>query len=333
MRNARISPLLSTLLIFLCALTLQYGLLSPAAAQAFPSKPIRFILGFSPGGPTDLVARLVTQKLTENLGVSAIVDHRPGANSIIGTGLAARSAPDGYTLVMISPSATIHPSVYSNLPYNIVDDFTPVTVLAESSYVIVANPSLPVQSLKDLIELGRSKPGELNYGGAGIGDSLHLAGELLQSMAGFKMQIVTYHGGGPAMTALLGGHVQLMISPIAIALPHLRGGKLRALAVTASKRTAVLPDVPTVAEAGVPGYAVTGWYGLLVPAATPRPIVERLNAEIVKALRHPDTRDRLHAAGMEPVGNSPAEAAAFLKADVAKWAVTAKNAKIPQKAL
>lgn len=317
----------------LCALALLGGLIPVAAAQAYPSKPIRFILGFSPGGPTDIVARLVTQKLTESMGVAAVVDSRPGADSIIGTGIAARSAPDGYTLVMISPSATIHPSVYSNLPYSITRDFFPLTVLAESSYVIVVNPVVPAQSLKDLISLAQAKPGQINYGGAGIGDSLHLAGELLQSMAGFRMQIITYNGGGPAIAALMGGHVESMISPIAIALAHVRTGKLRALAVTGPTRSKTMPDVPTVAEAGVPGYVVTGWYGMLTPAGTPRPITDRLNMEIVKALRSPDTQEKLAAIGMDPVGNSPEAMAGFLNAEITKWAVTAKNAKIPLKSL
>ncbi len=313
------------------ALALQGALLAPAEAQTYPSRPIRFVLGFAPGGPTDLLARLVTQKLSENLGVSVFVDSRPGADSIIGTQIAARSAPDGYTVVMISPSATIHPTLYAKLPYNIVDDFAPITVLAESSYMLVVGASQPGKTLKDFINLAVAQQGKLNYGGAGIGDSLHLAGELMQSMGKFKMQIITYGGGGPAMTALLGGHVDAMISPIAIALPQVRAGKLRALAMTASHRSSILPDVPTVAEAGIPGYAVSGWYALLAPAATPTALVERLNAEVVKALKSPDVREKLLAGGMETVGGSTAETAAFLKSEIAQWAITAKNAKIPMK--
>jgi len=310
------------------------ALAGPIGAQAqsvYPSKPIRFVLGFAPGGPTDLLARVVTQKLSESLGVPAVVDSRPGADSIIGTQFAARSAPDGHTVVMISPSAAIHPSVYAKLPYSIVDDFTPVTVMVESSYVLIVNPSVPAKNFKEFIDFAKSRQGKLNYGGAGIGDSLHMAGELLQTVAGFKMQIVTFGGGGPAITALLGGHVEAMISPIAISATHIRAGKLRALAMTAPHRSPVLPDVPTAAESGLPGYAVTGWYALLAPAGTPAPVVEKLSAEIVKVLKQSDTRDKLLAGGMEPLGTTPAEAAAYLKAEVTRWAATAKAANIPPK--
>lgn len=317
--------------MLLCVCAALGGLIQHAVAQTYPAKPIRFVLGFSPGGPTDIVARLVGQKLTESLAVPVIVDTRPGGDSTIATGIVARAAPDGYTLLMISPSATIHPSVYAKLPYSITKDFAPVTVLAASSYIVVVNPVVPARSMKALIAIAKARPGQLNYGGAGIGDGLHMAGELLQSMAGFKMQLITYHGGGPAMTALIGGHVDLMISPIGIALPHIKSGKVRALAVSGPKRSPSLPDLPTIAEAAVPGYAVTGWYGLLAPGGTPGTIIERLNTEISKALKLPDTQQKLAGMSMEPVGNSPSEMANHLETEIAKWAKIAKQANIPLK--
>lgn len=299
-----------------------------ATAQAYPAKPIRFIVGFSPGGPNDTLARIVGQKLNESMGVPVTVDNRPGADSIIGTEMAARAAPDGYTIVMVSASATIHPNVYSNLPYSITRDFAPITVLAASNYVLVVNSTLPVRTIRELIALAKARPGQLNFAGSGVGDAIHLAGELFKTMTGVDMHLITYKGGAPAMAELVGGHVELMFSPMGIASPHIKSGRLRALAVTGPRRWHTMPEVPTVAEAGVPGYEVTGWYGVLAPAATPRAIVERLNAEVARIVKSPELEPKFAAMGMEAVGNSPEQMASHIGTELVKWAKVAKAARL-----
>jgi tripartite-type tricarboxylate transporter receptor subunit TctC len=299
-----------------------------AIAQTYPGKPIRFIVGFAPGGPNDIIARIVSQKLSESVGVTVPVDNRPGADSIIGTQLAARAAPDGYTIAMISASAAIHPSVYNNIPYDIVKDFSHVAVLASGAFVVVVNPTLPVKSIKDLIALARAKPGQLNFASSGAGGTLHLSGELFKSLAHVDMNHIPYKGGAPAITDVVTGQVELMFSPIAIAMPHVKAGKLRPLAVTASKRWPTLPDLPTIAESGVAGYESTGWYGVVAPARTPREIVTRLNQEIVKLLARADVRQQLASFDLEPVGSSPEQMTSHIKAELVKWAKVVKDAKL-----
>jgi len=299
-----------------------------AIAQTYPGKPIRFIVGFAPGGPNDIIARIVGQKLSESVGVTVPVDNRPGADSIIGTQLAARAAPDGYTIAMISASAAIHPSVYNNIPYDIVKDFSHVAVLASGAFVVVVNPTLPVKSIKDLIALARAKPGQLNFASSGAGGTLHLSGELFKSLAHVNMNHIPYKGGAPAITDVVTGQVELMFSPIAIAMPHVKAGKLRPLAVTASKRWPTLPDLPTIAESGVAGYESTGWYGVVAPARTPREIVTRLNQEIVKLLARADVRQQLASFDLEPVGSSPEQMTSHIKAELVKWAKVVKDAKL-----
>ena len=299
-----------------------------AIAQTYPGKPIRFIVGFAPGGPNDIIARIVSQKLSETIGVPVPVDNRPGADSIIGTQLAARAAPDGYTIAMISASAAIHPSVYNNIPYDIVKDFSHVAVLASGAFVVVVNPTLPVKSIKDLIALARAKPGQLNFASSGAGGTLHLSGELFKSLAHVDMNHIPYKGGAPAITDVVTGQVELMFSPIAIAMPHVKAGKLRPLAVTASKRWPTLPDLPTIAESGVAGYESTGWYGVVAPARTPREIVTRLNQEIVKLLARADVRQQLASFDLEPVGSSPEQMTSHIKAELVKWAKVVKDAKL-----
>jgi tripartite-type tricarboxylate transporter receptor subunit TctC len=303
-------------------------LAQPALGQTYPVKPIRFIVGFAPGGPNDIIARIVGQKLSELLGVPVPVDNRPGADSIIGTQLAARAAPDGYTISMISASVAIHPSVYTNVPYDVAKDFSHVTVLASGAFILVVNPALPVKSVKDLIALAKTRPGQLNFASSGSGGTLHLSGELFKSLAHVDMTHVPYKGGAPAITDVVTGQVELMFSPIAIAMPHVKTGKLRALAVTSSKRWPTLPDLPTVAEAGVSGYEATGWYGVVAPARTPRPIVMRLNQEIVKALGSTDVRQQFASFDLEPIGSSPEQMTNHVKAELMKWANVVREAKL-----
>jgi tripartite-type tricarboxylate transporter receptor subunit TctC len=304
----------------------QSPLTSPGAA--YPAKAIRFVVGFAPGGPNDTLARLIGVRLTESLAVPVTVDNRPGADSIIGTEIVARAPADGYTIAMVSSGATIHPNVYTNMPYSIAKDFSPVTVLAASNFVVVVNSRLPAHSIKELIALAKARPGQLNFAGSGVGDTIHLAGELFKSMAGVDMHLIAYKGGSPAMTEVVGGQVELMFSPMGLAMPHIKSGRLRALAVTSATRWPTLPEIPSVAEAGVPGYEVTGWYGVLAPGGTPRANIDRLNTEIARFLKLAETRSRLLSMGMQPVGNSPEQMAAHINMELVKWAKVAKVANL-----
>jgi len=299
-----------------------------AVAQTYPSKPVRFVVGFAPGGPNDILARIVGQKLSEGLGVQVLVDNRPGADSMIGTQMAARATPDGYTIAMISASATIHPSVYNNVPYDVVKDFSYVSILASSAFVVVTNPNLPVHSIKELIALAKAKPGQLNFASSGAGGTLHLAGELFKSMAHVDMNHVPYKGGAPAINDVVAGQVDLMFSPMAIAMPHVKSGRLRALAVTSTTRWPAARDLPTVGESGLKGYEATGWYGIVAPAKTPHAVVMRLNQEIVKVLALPDVRQQLASFDLEPVGSSPEQMASHVKEELVKWARVAQDAKL-----
>lgn len=320
----------------LCFVVLTFAAI-PAAAQTaaapYPAKAIRFIVGFAAGGPNDTLARLVGARLTETLAVPVTVDNRPGADSIVGTEIVARAPADGYTIGMISSGATIHPNVYSNLPYSIGKDFAPVTVMAASNFVVVVNSRVPARDIKELIALAKARPGQLNFAGSGVGDTIHLAGELFKSMTGVDIQLIAYKGGAPAMTEVVGGQVEMMFSPMGLAAPHIKTGRLRALGVTGPTRWPTMPDTPTVAEAGVPGYAVTGWYGVIAPGGTPRAAIDRLNGEMVKFLNTPETRTRLLAMGMEPIANTPDQMAAHLNSELVKWARVAKLAKLSQRSV
>lgn len=299
-----------------------------ACAQTYPAKAIRFVVGFAPGGPNDTLARLVGARLTEAFAMPVTVDNRPGADSIIGTDIVARAPADGYTIAMVSSGATIHPNVYSNMPYSLARDFAPVTVLAASNFVVVVKSRVPARSIKDLIALAKARPGQLNFAGSGVGDTIHLAAELFKSMAGVDMHLIAYKGGAPAMTEVVGGQVELMFSPMGLAAPHIQSGRLRALAVTCATRWPTMPETPTVAEAGVPGYEVTGWYGVLAPLGTPRANIDRLNAEMAKYLKVPEVRSRLLNMGMNAIGNSPDEMAEHISTELVKWARVAKVAKL-----
>jgi len=308
--------------IFAGALVLAAG---SAFSQAYPQKAIRLVVGFPPGGATDIVARLVGQKLSVSLGQAVVIDNRPGANSNIGAELAARAAADGYTLFMCTIANAINYSLYSNLPFDMIKDFVPVAQTASILSFLVVHPSLPVKSVKELIELAKSKPGELNYASSGIGGSPHLAAEMFKTMAGVNMVHIPYKGTGPELTDLLAGVVRIAFETTPAVLPHVKAGKLRALAVNSLKRTPLLPDLPTMSEAGLSGFEVTSWNGVLAPAGTPKEIVTRLNNEIVKALKMPDVHEKLSGLGADPVGNTPEQFAAFIQAEIKKWAKVIKE--------
>jgi len=286
------------------------------------------ILPFAPGGGTDLVGRVLAQKMTESLGQPVVVDNRPGANSNIGNGLAARSAPDGYTIIFASSSITINPSVYKTVPYDPLKDFAPVSLAAKVPFILLVHPSLPVRSLPDLIKFVRAHKGELTYGSAGIGNPSHLGMELLKIEAKIDMVHVPYKGGGPMTTDLIGGHVQLIWGTVLPSLPHIKAGRVRALALGGLKRVNVAPNVPTMAELGYPGLEVVTWNGVLAPAGTPGAIVSRLSQDVSRALNSPDMNNQLVTAGAEPAGNTPEQFAAFIKAEIVKWSTAVKAAGI-----
>jgi len=284
----------------------------------------------SAGGSTDLVARTIAQRLDDALKQPVVIDNRPGAGSINGTDIVAKAAPDGYTLLAIAASFTITPNLRKRLPFDPVRDFMPITQFVILPHILVVHPSVPVKSVKELIALVKSKPGELNCAISGVGTSTHLALEQFMFMTGTKMLAVPYKGGAPGMTALLGGQVQLYFATISTALPHIKTGKLRALAVTSAKRSVAAPEYPTVAEAGVPGYEHSSWVGLLAPVRTPQPIIARLNAESVKIVNAPQVKNSLLRDGLESVGNSPQEFSAVIRAEIDKWRKLVKVAGIPQ---
>ena len=305
------------------------ALLGAAHAQTYPTKPIRMVLPFPPGGTTDILGRVAAQKLTEALGQQVIPDNRPGASGNIGTEQVAKAPPDGYTLVTAPGSTlTIHPSLYAKLGFDPLKDFAPVTIIAAVPNLLVVHPSLPVRTVKELIALAKARPDQLNYASTGAGQSTHLSMELFKSMAGVKITHVPYKGSAPAVTDLIGGHVSLMFDNMPSALPHAKAGKLRGIAVSTLKRAAVTPELPTVAESGLPGFEVNVWFGVLAPAGTPRDIVQRLHGVLVKALQSPDVRERLSTQGAEPVGNTPEQFTAQMKADLVKWAKVVKAANI-----
>lgn len=297
--------------------------------QGYPEKPIRFVVPFTPGSGVDIVARLLGQKLGESWKQSVVVDNRSGAGGTIGTEIVARAVPDGYTILMGNLATHgINPNLYRKLPYDAIRDFAPVTQVADVTNVLVVHPSLPVKSMQELIALARSRPGSINYGSGGAGSGAHLAAELFKSTAGVNMVHVPYKGVGLAMNDLLGGQIQLMFSNLLSSLPHVKAGKLRALAVTTAKRSSAAPDLPTIAEAGLRGYEAANWFGVLAPAATPKQVVAKLNGDIVKVLQMPDVRNRLSSQGADPVGSTPQQFAAYIKAEIARWKTVIRNAGI-----
>ncbi|TMH64893.1 MAG: tripartite tricarboxylate transporter substrate binding protein [Betaproteobacteria bacterium] len=302
-------------LAFFLALAVSWA----ACAQPFPSKPIRLIVAFAPGGIADFAARSVSPRLADALGVPVVVENRAGAGGIIGAELVAKSAPDGYTLLVTSISHTINPSVVKTLPFDTQRDFAPVMLIADAPNILVVHPSVPAASLAELIALARARPGELNYASSGIGTSTHLCGELFKTMTGVNLQHVPYKGGGPAVADLLGAQVQLMFATLPTVLEHVRAGKLRAFGVTGSQRFAGAPDIPTIAEGGLAGYEVSGWSGMFAPARTPRAAIDRLAAETARILSDPALKERLLAQGAEAAVKMPDEFAAFVDAEMRKW--------------
>ena len=290
-----------------------------AAAQDYPTRPIRIIVPQSAGGSTDNVARLVGQRLSETLGQSVVVDNRPGSGSLNGTELAARATPDGYTLIVVAASLSISPAVRKKLPFDVEKDFAPITQLVDLPHFLVVHPSVQATSVKELIALAKAKPGELNYASSGIATSTHMAAELFFYMTGTKMVHVPFKGGGPGIIAMIAGQCHVYFATFSTALPHVRAGKLRGLAVTSAKRSVAGPEIPTIAEAGVPGYAHSSWIGMLAPAKTPPPILKRLHAEAVKIVQTPEVKKLLLREGLESNGNTPQEVAADLKEEIAKW--------------
>jgi tripartite-type tricarboxylate transporter receptor subunit TctC len=301
----------------------------PACAQsAWPSRAIRIIVPTSPGGGTDIVTRALGARVGDALGQPVLVENRPGAGQILGTEIVARAAPDGYTQLMAASAIVLNQVLAKKPPYDTLRDFVPVTLAASLPNVLTVHPSLPVKSVKELVALARARPGQLNYSSAGAGTSPHMSMELLISMAKLDIAHVAYKGTGPATADLLAGHVQLSMPNTLTAAPHLRSGRLRALGVTSAKRAAGLPDVPTIAESGLPGYEAIQWYGLFAPAGTPRDIVARTQAEVARALALPELRDRLAADGAEAGGLSPEAFAAFVRAEIEKWSRVVRDARL-----
>lgn len=301
--------------------------LHPAKAQSYPVKPIRFIVPFPPGGGNDLIARELAQYISEPIGQPVVVENRAGASTLIGTEAAAKAPPDGYTIFMGNNSTlTINPNLYKKLPYDAVKDFAPITLLASAPFVLLVHPSLPAQSMKDLIALARARPGQLNYGSAGLGITTHLAGEMLKLMARIDIVHIPYKGAGPALADLMGGQIEMGFNNVLSALPHVRSGRLRALALTSKARSRVLPQLPTIAESGVPDYEAGAWYAVLAPARTPAPVLKKLHDEFVKALQHPKIQERMAADGASIAGSTPEVLARTIDADIARWGQVIRQA-------
>jgi len=317
---------------FLAAATLvALAPLAGLAAEPFPGKQIRFVVPYPPGGPLDTVARLLGQKVGASIKQPVVVENVPGAGGNIGAGTVARAAPDGYTILMGAVAThAINPALYPSIPYNAEKDFIAVTQVASTPNVLVVNPAMKANSVAEFIALAKSQPGKLNFGSGSTGSAGHLAGELFKSMAGIDMAHIPYKGAAAAMQDLIGGRVDLMFDNLASSLSQVKGGRVRALAVTTAKRTPLAPDLPTVAESGLPGFDISTWFGIFVPAGTPKPVVDRLHDEFAKALAAPDVREKMIHLGAEPVGNTPEEFAAYVKAEAAKYAklVKASGAKV-----
>jgi tripartite-type tricarboxylate transporter receptor subunit TctC len=300
----------------------------PVAAQTWPARTVRIISPFAPGGGNDTVGRFLAAKFTEQIGGTFVVENRAGSGGLIGTDLVAKSPPDGHTLLISSPEFSINPSMRSKMPYDTFKDFAFISQLASGQFLLAGHPSVPVRNARELIALAKARPGQLSYGTSGAGGINHLAGELLQSMSGIRWLHIPFKGAGPAMIATMGGEVEFVFASTIGLIGPVKAGKLRGVAVTGTRRYAELPDVPTVAEAGVPGYSVTGWYGFYAPANTPAEIVRKLHEESRRALSSPEIKEKLIKAGNEPVGTPPAEFLAFVRAEVDKWAKVIKQANL-----
>lgn len=321
MRNERTIQMLTLCCLIATAIAYMPG----ARAQAYPTKPIRIVVPFPPGGTSDILARAIGQKLAEEWRQQVIVDNRPGAGANIGAEVVAKASADGYTLFLASTIHTINPSLYKKLNYDPVKDFTPVMLVVATSQVLCVHPSLPVKSVKEFITYARKRPGELNYSSAGNGSQPHLTAELFKARTGINIVHIPYKGAPPAMTDLLAGQVALTFATAPSAVPHVKAGKLRALGVSTAKRISALPDVPTIAEAGVPGFEAVGWNGLVGPAGMPAAIVDKLNATVTRIVHEPAMSKYLSSQGADPETGTPAEFAAYIKSEIAKWAQVVKD--------
>ncbi len=313
--------------IFPGALLLGVVATTAVCAQAYPSRPIRFIVPFAPGGSTDTLARTLGTKLTEALGQQVVVDNRAGGNGNIGTDVVAHAVPDGYTILLgYIANLAIGPSLYAKLPYDPVKDFAPITLLAVAPNILVVHPSVPAKNFQEFIAYAKANPTKVNFASAAVASPGHLSGELLNLAAGIHMQHVPYKGAGQAVVDLVGGQVQVMVSGMSAVMPHIKAGRLRPLAVTGARRSPAVPDVPTIAESGFPKFEATAWYGVLAPAGTAPAIVTRLNTEILRALKLPDVKERLEYVGFEIVGSTPAAFGSYIKSEITKWAPVVKAA-------
>lgn len=298
------------------------------AQTSYPTRAVRMVVPSSAGGGTDIIARIITPKLSERLGQQVIVDNRPGAGTVIGGEVVAKSPPDGYTLLMGISTLATNPVIYKKMPYDAVRDFAPITQAIAAPNILVVHPSLPAKTVKELIALGRAHPGQLNFGSAGLGTNPHLSMELFLSMAKLKMVHIPYKGSAPAIIDILAGQIAVMAATILTGMPHVRSGRLRALGITGAKRSAAAPEIPTIAEAGVPGYEAIQWYGVLAPANTPKEIIAKLHGEIARILHLPEVKERFVSDGADPVGNTPEEFARYIRAETEKWARVARDAGI-----
>lgn len=314
---------LATSLVAMCA-----NAAAQQSAQTYPSRSIRMIVPFAPGGGTDIIARLVAEQVSNAWGQPIVVDNRGGSGGTIGTNLAVKATPDGYTMVVCSLGLTYAPALYPNLPFDPRKDLTPISRLASQPFVYVVAPTLEAKTMKELVELAKSKPGQIRYGSGGAGGASHLGTALLSTITGIDMVHVPYKGTAPALTAMLAGEIHVQLIGIATALPHVKSGRMRALGVSGGKRSQVLPDVPTVAEAGVPGYEFDVWYGMLYPAGVPKSLVQKANLEINRALKSPALTKRFASLGLEPAGNTPEEFKKLIDSEIAKWHKVVKAANI-----
>jgi tripartite-type tricarboxylate transporter receptor subunit TctC len=296
-----------------------------ACAQNYPNRPIRMIVPFPPGGSVDVIARIVALKLSESLGQQIVIDNRGGASGNIGAELVARATPDGYTLLAHTVPFTVNPFLYSTVPYDTIKDFTPVCLLSESPVLLVVHPSVPAKTVRELIELAKSQPGKLNYASAGVGTNHHIAGELLSSLAKINIMAVQYKGGGPAQIATLGGEVGITYPNVVAAIPFIKSDRLRALGITSAKRSAAIPELPTIAEAGLPGYEFTTWHGLLAPAGLPKAVLSKLSENLRKVMRAPDLSERFEREGVDIVASTSEQFSQHLKSELQKWSKLVKE--------
>lgn len=314
--------------IVMSLLLLQTLFTALAGGADYPVRPIRLVIPIGPGGNADILGRLVGQRLSEIWGQQVVVDNRPGASNVIGTEIAANASPDGYTLLLVATAYVTNPSLKKELPYDSVRDLAPVSLIASTPFLLVAHPGLPANNIRDLVAIARGKPGQLNYSSSGVGTSQHLAGALFAYMVHINLNHVPYKLTAQALTDVIGGNVQLIFASITSVLPHVKAGKLRALGITTLRRSALAPDLPTIAESGVSGYDFAAWTGILVPAATPRPIIAKLNAEIVGILNSPEIRKRIAGMGADVTPSSPSEFASLISSEISKWAAVLKSASI-----